>query len=176
MSILILKPVITEDEKNIFIEEIQKAFQLSFEAKYGVYEDIILPEKDIHDAFNADGSEIYFAMIDEKIVGGTVINIDKETKRNHLDFLYVKVGGQSKGTGQAIWKAIEALHPETEIWETYTPYFDKRNIHFYVNRLGFHIVEFFNKHHIDPQLHGGPAGGMPDESGYDFFRFEKVMK
>ena len=26
-----------------------------------------------------------------------------------------------------------------------TPYFEKRNIHFYVNRLGFHIVEFWNK-------------------------------
>lgn len=26
----------------------------------------------------------------------------------------------------------------------------KRNIHFYVNRCGFHIVEFFNSHHPDP--------------------------
>ena len=26
----------------------------------------------------------------------------------------------------------------------------KRNIHFYVNRCGFHIVEFFNEKHPDP--------------------------
>ena len=67
-------------------------------------------------------------------------------------FLYVKVGVQSKGIGQAIWKAIEVLHPETEVWETCTPYFDRRNIHFYINRLGFHAVEFFNEHHPDPHM------------------------
>ena len=26
-------------------------------------------------------------------------------------------------------------------------HFEKRNIHFYVNSLGFHIVEYFNSHH-----------------------------
>lgn len=31
-----------------------------------------------------------------------------------------------------------------------TPYFEKRNIQFYVNRSGFHIVEFFSSHHPDP--------------------------
>ncbi|MDO4212045.1 MAG: hypothetical protein Q4D23_10135 [Bacteroidales bacterium] len=44
-----------------------------------------------------------------------------------------------------------------------TPYFDTRNIHFYVNRLGFHIVEFFNTHHPDPhlpnELNADPTGG-----------------
>lgn len=33
-----------------------------------------------------------------------------------------------------------------------TPYFEKRNIHFYVNRCGFHIVEFWNKHHHGPAI------------------------
>ena len=40
------------------------------------------------------------------------------------------------------------LHPKIEVWETFTPYFDRRNIHFYINRLGFHAVEFFNEHII----------------------------
>lgn len=39
-----------------------------------------------------------------------------ETRHNELAFLYVKVGVQGKGIGQTIWKAIEALHPETEVW------------------------------------------------------------
>jgi len=82
-----------------------------------------------------------------------------------LAFLYVKVGVQSKGIGQSIWKAIEAMHPEIEVWETCTPYFDRRNIHFYINRCGFHAVEFlrpfgskrpeverFNEHHPDPNM------------------------
>ena len=90
--------------------------------------------------------------------------------RGELAFLYVKVGIQSKGIGQAIWKAIEALHPETEVWETCTPYFDRRNIHFYINRLGFHAVEFFNEHHPDPH--------MPEQFDQEdgLFKFEKRMK
>ena len=48
-----------------------------------------------------------------------------------------------------------------------TPYFEVRNIHFYVNKCGFHIVEFFNEHH--------PA---PSDSGMDkdlSFRFVKYV-
>ena len=33
--------------------------------------------------------------------------------------------------------------PETEVWETCTPYFEKRNIHFYVNKCGFQIDQFW---------------------------------
>ena len=35
----------------------------------------------------------------------------------------------------------------TRIHRQLNTYFEKRNIHFYVNRCGFHIVEFFNSHH-----------------------------
>jgi len=52
--------------------------------------------------------------------------------------------------GQAIWKQLEKLHPDTKVWEIVTPYFEKQNIHFYVNCCGFHIVEFFNPQHKKP--------------------------
>jgi hypothetical protein len=54
--------------------------------------------------------------------------------------------------------------------EIVTPYFEKRNIHFYVNRCGFHIVEFFNSHHPDP--HDQPSD---DDDSDGMFRFQKVM-
>lgn len=59
----------------------------------------------------------------------------------------------------------------TSVWELVTPYFEKRNIHFYVNKCGFHIVEFFCKCHRDPD---GPecAKGFEEE----FFRFEKIIE
>ena len=72
---------------------------------------------------------------------------------------------------------MERLYPETEVWETCTPYFETRNIHFYVNKCGFHIVEFFNAHH--PDLHDPEAGEENNYEGEDFdgmFRFEKRMK
>ena len=65
-----------------------------------------------------------------------------EGTQGDLELLFVAPGVHSKGIGYAAWQAIETLYPEVEIWQTCTPYFEKRNIHFYVNRCGFHIVEF----------------------------------
>ena len=64
------------------------------------------------------------------------------------------------------------------VWETVTPYFEKRNIHFYVNRCGFHIVEFYNSHHPDPpDPETGEENRYDGDDGFDgMFRFEKRMK
>ena len=54
-------------------------------------------------------------------------------------------------------------------------HFEKRNIHFYVNRCGFHIVEFFNSYHPDPK--DPDAGNELDDQFPDgMFRFEKMVK
>ena len=63
-------------------------------------------------------------------------------KAADLDLLFVAPKLHGRGIGQAAWRAVERLHPEIRVWETCTPYFEKRNIHFYVNRCGFHIVKF----------------------------------
>ena len=85
--------------------------------------------------------------------------------------LYVKYGTQTKGIGFAIWNAIEKLYPETNVWETCTPYFEKRNIHFYVNKCKFHIVEF--------QCKNKPSADAPEDfvgdGGEGMFVFEKIM-
>lgn len=54
-------------------------------------------------------------------------------------------GGAIPGRGGATAEA----HPDVREWELGTPYFEVRNIHFYVNKCGFHIVELFNEHHPD---------------------------
>lgn len=75
------------------------------------------------------------------MVGGAVVVIKDETQHNNLHLLYVKYGIQTRGIGKMIWDEIERLHPETIVWETCTHCFEKRNIHFYVNKSKFHIVE-----------------------------------
>ena len=70
-----------------------------------------------------------------------VIRVDGD--KGDLDLLFVSPKSHSKGIGYAAWCEVERIHPEVTVWETVTPYFEKRNIHFYVNRCGFHIVEFF---------------------------------
>jgi hypothetical protein len=55
-----------------------------------------------------------------------------------------------------------------------TPYFEKRNLHFYINKCGFHATEFYNPHYKDP--HSDEKPPEDDFPGGDyFFKFEKVM-
>ena len=163
--------LMSDDDILEFKKNIQYAFQKGFEDVYGKTNDIILPEKDIDRSLNAEGSAAYKAVVDGETVGGAIVVINKETQHNHLDLLYVKYGTQTKGIGFAIWSAIEKMYPDTKAWETYTPYFEKRNIHFYVNKCKFHIVEF--------QCEKNPSSDAPEDfvgdGGEGMFVFEKIM-
>ena len=97
-----------------------------------------------------------------------------EGDRGDLDLLFVSPHSHSHGVGYQAWCEVEKRHPEVKVWETITPYFEKRNIHFYVNRCGFAIVEYFNPHHLNPNMPNAEeeAKQFPD----CLFRFEKRMK
>ena len=161
---------VCEDDISTYIKDMQEAFQMGAGKEFDDVNVEILPEEDINKSLSAKGAIAYKAVVDDEMVGGAIVVIDESTQHNHLDFLYVKNGIQSKGIGQKIWNAIEKLHPDTNVWETVTPYFEKRNIHFYINRCGFAAVEFFNPHHKDLAIPDDMVGG-----DY-FFRFEKSMK
>lgn len=155
--------------------DMQESFQQGAVEEFGPTEEQILPESHIDRSLSAKGAVAYEAIVDGESVGGAIVVIDSDTLHNHLDFLFVKVGIQSKGVGQQIWHALEKLHPQTKVWETCTPYFEKRNIHFYVNRCSFHIVEFYNKYHKDPN-DPDITEELPDNEYFDgMFRFEKLM-
>lgn len=160
---------LTPEDIPLFKREMQKAFQMGAASEFSDLDVQVLPEQDIDSSLNAKGSVAYKAIEDGQIVGGVIVVIDSHTQHNHLDFLYVKHGLQSRGTGKKIWEQVEKLHAGTKVWETVTPYFEKRNIHFYINRCGFSAVEFFNPHHRNPAIPENMVGG-----DY-FFRFVKVM-
>lgn len=149
---------LTKERTIAFKEEMQEAFEEGFQGH--IKDDVdnsnqwqVLPERDFYQALQAEGAEAYEAFdTNGQRVGGAIITIDSAKNNGELAFLYVKVGVQGKGIGQAIWRAIEAMHPEVEEWETCTPYFDRRNIHFYINCCGFHAIEFFNAYHRDPNM------------------------
>lgn len=164
-----LLPVEKEDLVN-YKKDMQEAFQQGAMSEFNNLNAQILPEKDIDESLAKKGAIAYKAVVDGEMLGGAIVVIDEVAQYNHLDFLYVKYGTQSKGIGQKIWNEVEQLYPKTKVWETFTPYFEKRNVHFYINRLGFHAVEFFNPNHKDPNTPDDMIGG-----DY-FFRFEKVMK
>ena len=163
--------LMNETDIPAFKTDIQEAFQKGFEDVYGKTDGTVLPEKDIDQSLNGKGAAAYKAVVDGETVGGAIVVINEETKHNHLDLLYVKYGTQAKGIGFAIWNAIEKIYPETKVWETCTPYFEKRNIHFYVNKCGFHIVKFINEKNPEPDM---PEDFIGD-GGEGMFAFEKVM-
>ncbi len=148
--------------------DMQEAFQLGAAAWGEDPDEEVLPEAHIDKSLSAKGSMAYKAVVDGKMCGGAIVVTDGA--HGHLDFLYVKSKIQSKGIGQKIWNAIESKYPEVELWETCTPYFDTRNLHFYINCCGFSAMEFYNPKHIDPNA---PEG---DDGKDMFFRFDKRIK
>lgn len=165
-----LRPVEDSDLPS-FKAYAQEAFQKGFEEHFGKSEQTILPERNIDASLSAKGAIAYKAVLDGEMVGGAIVNIDNATGVNHLDFLFVRHGTQGKGVGKKIWFEIEKFHPETKVWRTCTPYFERRNIHFYVNVCGFRIVEFFNEKHPMPDC---PEDFIGD-GNEGMFEFEKTF-
>ena len=130
----------------------------------------IISRKTILDSIN-DGVA-YRIRKNGEIVGGLVLKINEETQHNELELLFVKPECHSKGIGFKAWQEVERLYPNTKVWETCTPYFVTRNIHFYVNKCGFSIVEFFNKYHKDPH----ELLEEQDNDNDGMFLFRKEMK
>ena len=116
----------------------------------------------------AKAGKAYRIICGGEAAGGAVVRVNGD--KGDLDLLFVSPHIHSKGIGYAAWCEIEQMYPQVKVWETVTPYFEKRNIHFYVNRCGFHIVEFFNSHHPDPNDPDTQADNLMNDG---MFRFEK---
>ena len=54
--------------------------------------------------------------------------------------------------------------------------FEQRNIHFCVNRCGFHIVEYFSKFHPNPNDSEMSYEEFDRQFSDGMFRFEKVIR
>ena len=165
---------LTSDDREQFILDNQEAFIFGALEEFGRRDDHFEEEGEIisRETFehSIDHGEAYRIMLDDQPVGGVIITVNGD--HGVLEILFVSPHVHSKGIGYTAWCAVERLHPEIRVWETVTPYFEKRNIHFYVNRCGFHIVEFFNSHHPDPN---DPDRGkeMDEQVPEGMFRFEK---
>ncbi|HCA55262.1 MAG TPA: GNAT family N-acetyltransferase [Ruminococcaceae bacterium] len=171
-----LKPLASSDREQ-FIKDNQEAFNYGALEEFGRRDDHFEVEGEIISREtienSIDGGKAYRIMQDGKPVGGVVIKVDGN--KGDLVLLFVSPKVHSKGIGYAAWCAVERLHSEVKVWETVTPYFETRNIHFYVNRCGFHIVEFFNSHHPDPN-DPEMTGELDEQFPDGMFRFEKVIK
>ncbi len=174
-----------ESDRAQFVKDNQRAFKYGATEEFGMRDDHfeeegeIISAKTIEQSIDVKFAEAYRIVLEGRKVGGVVISVEPGTGRGDLELLFVSPEEHSRGIGYAAWCAVEKMHPEVEVWETMTPYFEKRNVHFYVNRCGFHIVEFFNEFHPEPFDPGEPdcPDDEEDPDGDDgMFRFEKIIR
>ncbi len=165
-----------KDDREQFITDNQESFNYGALEEFGKRDDHFEEDGQIISreviSKSIDNGEAYRIMADGEKAGGLVIRTDGD--KGDLELLFVSPKIHSKGIGYAAWQEVEKMHPEVRVWETCTPYFETRNIHFYVNRCGFHIVEFFNSHHPAPK---DPTTTDDNDDGDNdgMFRFEKIM-
>lgn len=167
---------LTAEDREQFIRDNQWAFKHGAMVEFGERDKSldadgeIISRRTIEKCIDGRDNETFRIMMDGRSVGGVIVKIDKVTQHNHLEILFVNPEEHTKGIGYAAWKQVEGMYPQTKVWETCTPYFEKRNIHFYVNKCGFHIDQFWCDH-FQPD-------DMPDEDEGpgEMFRFIKVMK
>lgn len=155
---------------------IRSAFESSLIDGIGHVDESMLPGDELNDMLMMPDMIVYKAMIDDQLVGGVIVKINETTYHNVLELFFVDSSHHSHGVGLKIWKALETLYPDTKVWETETPEFSKRNIHFYVNKCGFHIVEYFNEHHPYPNPSGADEQNDMENVPYGMYLFKKYMK
>ncbi len=169
-----------EDDREQFILDLQWAFRYGAQIEFGMRDDRteegseVISRTTIERSIDGERAEAYRIVLDDRFVGGVVLSIDKGKAKGELELLFVSPEVHSRGIGKAAWRAVEALHPEIRIWEAITPYFEKRNIHFYVNSCGFHIVEFWNRYHHGPAVPDEESGNWSEDD--EMFVFRKVIE
>lgn len=161
------------DDVADFKTELQSAFAVAVADEFGSLPDGPIPsDQTLDTAMSAPNAVALRILRGGWKVGGAVLTINAD-HHNSLDLFFVKVGEEGRGIGLRAWHAIEQQYPETITWQTHTPYFEKRNIHFYVNKCGFKIIEFFNRHH--PHPHPPEENDLPGDDD-EAFQFEKIMR
>ena len=173
---------LTPDDREQFILDNQCSFKHGALLEFGErdnhldFDGEIISRRTIERCIDAPNSETYRIVVDGKNVGGVILKINKENNHNELEILFVSPEEHTKGIGYGAWLAVEALHPETMVWETCTPYFEKRNIHFYVNKCGFQIDQFWCEYFQPSEAMIDDEEKNPNEGPDEMFRFIKVMK
>lgn len=156
-----------------FRKDVKEIFSIAVIETFGNpdNQEAIIPDDDINRSLYDPRSETLAVYADGERVGGAVVRIDAQTGVNWLDLFYVYPDKHGQGIGLQIWKGLEKRYPHTKVWRLITPYFEKRNIHFYVNKCGFKIIEFFHNAHKDPCR---PSGR--EDFHDEYFLFEKVTE
>lgn len=94
--------------------------------------------------FHGSRGVAYGITANGEMIGGVFLSFDQfePNKRTAtLCLLGIKEERQGRGIGRRVWKKIEEIHEDVQVWRLHTPAFAIRNVAFYVNQCGFVLYE-----------------------------------
>ena len=165
---------ITLQEAGFFQRKMTESFQTGVLERFGdINAAPIPPEDDLPNSLRHPDTDVWAVMLDGVPAGAAVIGKAEAPRKYSLELFFIFREFMNRKIGFQAWRTIEERYPEAEVWETHTPYFERRNIHFYVNKCGFRIVEFFSDLHREEH---DLTEEFKDRNTAGFFRFEKIMR
>lgn len=81
---------------------------------------------------------------DGQTIGLIILWINTKTHVNFLGTVFLDPPYANQGLGKTVWDFVEHAFPDTDVWNTETPVFSRRNHHFYINKCGFHVIRIEN--------------------------------
>ncbi len=90
-------------------------------------------------------------LLDSKITGGAVVK-DHGNGIREIELFFIQAENIGKGMGTEALKLVEAYFPDTRVWRLITPTQVMKNVVFYVNKCGYHIVRV---EHFDREKNAG---------------------
>ena len=115
---------VDRDDSDDFVSRNQAAFNKAVKECDPAFKGNIISKKQITDSLYAPDSLSFNVICEGEIAGGVITSYSPKSRRADLEILFVDPSFHGRGIGSAIWKAIEDLYPDAEVWETLTPYFE----------------------------------------------------
>lgn len=83
------------------------------------------------------GADSYSVLVDGQLAGVVIVFCNPQLRENFLGCIFLDPTLRGQGLGKQVWDMVEAMYPEVKTWRTETPLCSRRNLHFYINKLGF---------------------------------------
>jgi len=129
-------------------EEIDYIQRLKLEA-YSVnkkyFEGGILPGKldNVFDLYHDTEYELFTIYFNDEIIGALAVK-EVEDSIMQIDSFFIAKEYQDKDLGSIALKKIEELYPNIKTWRLVTPTQLMKNVVFYVNKCGYHIIKVYD--------------------------------
>lgn len=98
------------------------------------------------------GADSYCILIDKILSGAVIIFCNPAAHENFLGCIFLDPSLRGQRLGKAVWDLVERMYPDVAVWRTETPLYSKRNLNFYINKLGFMAYHIDDPHSEDAQV------------------------